>query len=318
MSESQAGRNARILHLSGGGDLSDEIGRQLGAAGLRAELFDDPFLAMGRLAGLRPRRAEAVIVDHTCLTDDVREFPRLAVRLTATGRVYVYGRSEEVEADGQLARSGARAVSSVEQVGMMITELQRVGAWAPRRDGPTTARPTPATGDVSPAPASPGGAGPEADSTGSITERTEQGMDTSKPATRDSTSPDSSAERESTGPPAEGLRVVEPEAGEVQPDADALAHAVAQDWPEPVLELVEPGEEPIAKILPDADDQEELDEVPTPWSPSARRPERKPPAAAADRGQPDAGATESPERKPQEPLLTPEELEALLGHQDQA
>jgi hypothetical protein len=313
MSESQTGRNARILHLSGGGDLSDEVSRQLAAADLRAESFDDPYLAMGWLAGLRPRRTEAVIIDQACLTDDVSEFPGLAVQLTSTGRVYVYGRPEAVDANGDLARSGARAVSSTEQVGAMIGELERIGARSAPREKPAAAPPVPATGDVSP-----GAAGPTADSTEAPTGWPEGKPDINKPATQDSASSDSSAERDTGGPFAEGLHVVEPATDEVQPEADALAHAASQDWPEPVLELVEPGDEPIAKILPDADDQEGLDEVPTPWSPSARRPERKPPSAARDLGRTDAKRTESPEEKPQEPLLTPEELEALLGRQDQA
>ena len=313
MKEASTAHKALILHLSGGGDLSGEISRQLAQANLRAEVFADPYVAMGWLAGLRPARAKAAVVDHSCLTDEVRDFPRLALGLTTTGSVYLYGDRAALASDPAITRGGVRTVGTGQQVSLMVAELERLVGRPPQvGEGPApqeAARP----GAVSPVGGADRGIGQQVLGVGATAG---PGESPGEP----------SGEAPAGSPPEQGvddsgpseLRVVEPASGNVDTEADALAEATSQPWPRPVLEVVEADEEPLARILPDADREESLDEVPTPWSPSTRRPERTPPKVDDAKEERQPAPREPSAAEPNQPILTPEELEALLGRQDQA
>ena len=298
------GQRASILHLSGGGDLSNEISRQLAEANLRAQVMADPYRAMGWLAGLRPTRAKVAIVDYACLADDTRDFPRLAMALTTASMVYLCGDRAAVEADPAMTRSGARIITTSPQVKLMIVELERL-AGHHLQAGEAL--------ELEQAGAADTDRGAQVPSDGAADRPGTLQLDLSEEVPAESPPEQDAAE----SAPAE-LRVIEPASYDVKPEVDALADAASQRWPEPVLDVAGPGDEPIAKILPDHDQEESPEEVPTPWSPSTRRPERTPPRAdAAEKKSastgPEPSATDS-----NEPILTPEELEALLGPQDQA
>jgi hypothetical protein len=290
-----------ILHLSGGGNLNREVSRQLAEASLRAEEFTDAYLAMGRLAGCAPARVLGVVIDYNALTDDVREFPRLARSLVAGGIVYVYGEGGAMHSDPGMIRSGARLAAAGEQVNGMVAELQRL-MW--RRHAREASAAAKDLGPGKPAPPEPAGQVEEqADSSRSDTARLGDGD-----------------RGESSGP---DLRVVKAAPLGINPAADALAadalaNAAARHLADPVLEVVEPEDDPIARILPEPDQDGPPTETPTPWSPSSRRPTRTPPKV--EQAPPDDGPREPGPivERSDEPLLTPDELDALLGRQEQA
>ena len=62
MSDARTERHAIILHLSGWGDLTSEVSRQLTEAGLATETSDDAYLAMGWLAAQQPSPAKRLRV----------------------------------------------------------------------------------------------------------------------------------------------------------------------------------------------------------------------------------------------------------------
>lgn len=114
------------------------------------------------------------------------------------------------------------------------------------------------------------------------------------------------------------------DAATVNPNVDALAEAASKNWDRPVLDVTDDESNAIARILPELEPDEEPEdadqpagnEVPTPWSPSQRRPERKPPAAQSAEPPADKPPTRTPAEESGAPILTPEELDALLGRRE--
>lgn len=295
-------REPQLLHLGSGGIFSRHVDRLLERSGLRAEVCSDPFAAMGWLANRRGNRSAVVLVDCSSLSGDEREFPSLALRLAATGAVYLYGDAEALRSDAAMARCGARVITTPEQLDDAIAEIdQRLSHSAlghhPRSEDMPAAPP-----DLAP----PEDAGPM-ERIGEFTEST---------ATLTSASLVAPSDNPTTPAPAD--------AATVNPNVDALAEAASRIWDQPVLEVTDTDSNAIARILPELQPDEEPedadrpagDEVPTPWSPSQRRPERKPPAAQSVEPPVDQPRTPTPAEESAAPILTPEELDALLGRRE--
>jgi len=282
MSSSQSNREPSLLHLHGSGEFSRRVSDCLNRAGLRAEDCDDPFSAMGSLAARRANRVCAVLVDYSSLSDTDREFPRLAMSLTANAAVILYGEPALLEADAEMMQCGARVVTTSEQLDAAIGEIeQRLGVARQLDEQPST-DPDARTGD-SPA---------------------ENLRVTIAAVDTNSDDPDDATDAPPDAPP------------------DALTEAASQKWDQPVLDLIDSDSDAIARILPDLDtddeqlvdeEDEESGEVPTPWSPSSQRPLRSPPTTPDETPPAEEDAKRSAVGESTEPVLTREELDALLG-----
>ncbi len=276
MSSSQSNREPSLLHLHSGGEFSRRVLDCLKRAGLRAEECNDPFSAMGSLAGPRAHRARAVLVDYSSLSDTDREFPRLAMSLTANAAVILYGEPAVLEADPAMMQCGARVVTTWEQLDAAIGEIEQRLGVARQLDEQPAADPESRSGDS----------------------------------------------------PADNLRVTIADADADDPDGatesppDALTEAASRKWDQSVLDVIDSDSSAIARILPDLDtddeqivdeEDEESSEAPTPWSPSSQRPLRTPPTAGDETPSSEEEAKRSAVGESTEPVLTREELDALLG-----
>lgn len=295
-------REPQLLHLGSGGIFSRHVDRLLERSGLRAELCSDPFAAMGWLANRGRNRPAVVLVDCASLSGDEREFPSLALRLAATGAVYLYGDAEALGSDAAMTRCGARVITTPEQLDDVVAEIeQRLSRSArgcrPRREDTAAALP----GLAPPEDAGPMeriGGFPESTAAPASAPLVELPDNPATPAPDD--------------------------AATVNPNVDALAEAASKNWDRPVLDVTDDESNAIARILPELEPDEEPEdadqpagnEVPTPWSPSQRRPERKPPAAQSAEPPADKPRTCAPAEESGAPILTPEELDALLGRRE--
>ncbi len=280
MSSSQSNREPSLLHLHSGGEFSRRVIDCLNRAGLRAEDCNDPFSAMGSLAARRAHRVRAVFVDYSSLSDTDREFPRLAMSLTANAAVILYGEPALLEADQAMMQCGARVVTTLEQLDAAIGEIEQRLGVARQLDERPSADPESRSGDS-----------PADNLRVTIADAD---------ADADSDDPDGATE----SPP------------------DALTEVASRKWDQSVLDVIDSDSSAIARILPDIDtddeqivdeEDEESSEAPTPWSPSSQRPLRTPPTAGDETPPAEEEAKRSAVGESAEPVLTREELDALLG-----